>query len=126
MSLSDIGDLIPEEVVYETYGHILTKGELLAARKAGVLGHYQLGRTIAYTMAQLVAYFETKRQDATCQSKPPQESARLESGRTPESSSKTSGSEKSQGASTISAIGMTPARLREVQESAVKRSERTT
>lgn len=104
MSLGDIGELIPEKKVYEDFDHLLNKDELLAARKAGVLGFYQLGRTIAYTMEQLVAYFETKRRDP-CQNRQIDESPENPVIRTAFSKFEGNGSARSRGGKPGPAIG---------------------
>ena len=124
--LTDISQLIPESQVYETFRHLLKNDELLEARKAGLIGYYRLsgagrgGGTVAYTMAQLVQYFETKKVEP-CQNKPLADEA-PESAKPGVSNSAANGSGKSPAAKRGTVIGMTPALV----ESAAERLGRPT
>lgn len=125
--LTDIGQLIPEAQVYETFRHLLKNDELLEARKAGLIGYYRLsgagrgGGAVAYTMAQLVQYFETKKVEP-CQNNPLAEEEVEASASRSASKSAANGSGKSPAAKRGTVIGMTPALV----ESAAERLGRPT
>lgn len=126
MSLSDISQLITEEEVFEKYGHLLAKEDLIAARKTGQIGFYKSGRKILYLMEQLVAYFETKRRDPCLNpSLDDQSDTEAESERKADSTStKTNGSARSRAARHISGTGTTEMH-RDLEESVAARWQPT-
>ena len=113
MCLTVLDDLIPEVTVYERYDHLLKKDQLLKARNDGKLGYYKNGASIYYTMAQLVAYFETMKVAPGCERNPllnpekPHIAERREK-EIASASAETNGSSRKKGAALISVAGMTP------------------